>query len=88
MSPEEIQQLEIFLLLSLNAAGEVGMPAGAILVRARTHTFASLTQPVLDVQLRALADRHLVISYAPTLGASRWKITARGNAALAEQGLA
>lgn len=88
MKAADIQQLQIDSLRLLHAAGEIGLRAPDLLVRLRTTTFPALTEPELNVELLALADRGWVVSYAPALGAARWKITGLGTAALKEAGLA
>lgn len=88
MTPTEVQQLHTFLLLALHACGEIGIQESSLLPRARLETFRDLTEPQLRVELRALADRGLVVAYQPTLGAQRWKITGLGRAALQEANLA
>lgn len=88
MSSAELQQLHIDLLRILNAVADVGIREEDVLVRIRAATYPGLTAPQLAMQLRALADRRLVISFQPALGAERWKITGLGNANLQEAGLA
>lgn len=88
MTAAEISQLHVFLLLSLNAVGEIGLPAASLLVRARVETYAALTLPELELQLRALADERKAQSYGTALGQQRWRITGLGRAALQEAGLA
>ena len=88
MTVAEIAHLRVFLLLTLNAAGQIGMQAESMLTRARVETFDALTLPELELQLRVLADERKVVSFGTALGQQRWKITGLGNAALQEARLA
>lgn len=87
MTAPEIQALHTSLLLMLNAVGEIGIQETSILPRIRLD-FRDLTAPQLSVELRAMADRGWIVSYQPSLGGQRWKITGLGRAALQEAGLA
>ncbi len=88
MTTADLAQLRVFLLLALHAVGEVGIPAEGLLIRARIETFASLTLPQLELQLRVLADESKALAYGTALGQQRWKLTGLGRAALQEAGLA
>lgn len=88
MINEETLQLHTFLLLALNAIGELGIREEDLLVRTRTASWRMLTLPMLQAELRALADKQYVLSYQPALGQARWKLAGLGRAALQEQGLA
>ena len=88
MTPKEQQLLNIFILLALHNAGEVGVQAETLLTRARVESNRDLTLPQLETALRGLADGRLISSYGTALGVQRWKILGLGRNALEEQGLA
>jgi hypothetical protein len=88
MTPNDVLQLQTFLLITINACGDVGIQAESIIPRARMEQFRDLTAPQLRVELLAMSDRGWVVAYQPALGAQRWKITGLGRAALQEAGLA
>ncbi len=87
MNADTAKQFQVSLLLTLSAAADIGLQEASMLPRLRLE-YRELTAPELAAQLRALADRQLAVSYEPALGASRWRITGLGTAALKEAGLA
>ena len=76
-----------FILDALRALGELGAAEERILRDARAEGFVTLTAPALLTALRQLADQRYVTPYTPPLGGQRWRITALGTSALAEQGV-
>jgi len=87
MTPDESQSLAVFLMVGLRAAGDAGRGEDRLLLDARREGFADLAAPDLQLQLRGLADKSWLAPYNSPLGGKRWRITARGESALAEQGL-
>lgn len=81
-------QLTRFLLSALGVAGAVGLTAETLLREARTEISAAITIRQLDTELRALADKSWITPFTPALAARRWRITALGQSALQEAGLA
>lgn len=74
-------------LLGLVAAREYGLPLAQLLTDLRTGAHRSLTQPQLEIALRDLADVSYVVAFDSPLSGRRWRITALGKSALAEEGL-
>lgn len=88
MTSELKTQFVAFVIAALCAAGDVGMIESALVRDARLEVHPSITGPELSAVLRELADKGLVISWVPALGAHRWRITALGRSVAAEQFLA
>ncbi|MBI5693654.1 MAG: hypothetical protein HZC55_26555 [Verrucomicrobia bacterium] len=79
--------LHIDSLVALGAAGDFGLPLDTLLADLRRGRHRSLAQPQCEKALRDLADRSLAAPYESELGVARWRITARGRSALAEEGV-
>lgn len=79
--------LSFDLLLALHAAKPYGFTTDTLLADMRQRRHRALTLPELETALRELADKRLA---APVEGllSDRWRITALGDSALAEEGLA
>jgi hypothetical protein len=88
MTPEMKQQLEAFSLAALAAIGDVGMIESTLVRDARLQVHPQITGPELSETLRGLADRGLVRSFIPALGAHRWRVTDVGRDIAVEKGLA
>jgi hypothetical protein len=58
-----------------------------LLPELRTGAHRSLTEPQLEKVLRDLADKSFVVAFESPLSGARWRITALGKSALAEEGL-
>ena len=82
------EQLTLFLLLALQANGEIGCSEQLLLSRARAEVAPALSEPELQTTLRTMADRRWALDYKPALASKRWKLTELGLAALREQNLA
>lgn len=81
-------QLTLFLLLALQAGGEIGCAEQLLLNRARAEVQPDLTEPALQATLRQLADKRWALDYKPALASKRWKLTELGLATLREGHLA
>jgi len=73
--------------LGLVAARENGLPLAQLLTDLRAGAYRSLTEPQLEIALRDLADVSYVVAFDAPFGGRRWRITALGKSALAEEGL-
>lgn len=86
--PNDQQDLQLFLLRMMHAAGEIGITVDLLLSRARIESWRDLAQPQLETTLRTMCDQGLAIAIERPLAAPRWRATGMGKAALQEMGLA
>lgn len=75
-------------LVALNGAGEHGLPLETLLGDLRRGRHRNLTQPQAAQALRDLADKSFATPFDTGFGSQRWRVTGRGQSALAEEGLA
>ena len=85
MTAAEKSALHVSVLQLLRAKAELGLPEAALLAMLRTLGH-DLALPLLQVELRALADRNLLAAEGG-VGGPRWRLTALGESHLAESGL-
>lgn len=83
-----MKTLHLDTLLALVGAADLGLPIEPLLADLRRGRHPQLTQPEAEHVLRELADKSLAAPYGTALGTRRWRITARGEAALREENLA
>lgn len=86
MTEADQASLHVSILQALKAAGDVGRPEDRLLTDARMAGFGDITMPVLQSELRTLADRNWIISFSP-IGAKRYRATDLGKSKLVEAGL-
>lgn len=81
------EQLCLFLLLSLHAAGNIGISEKLLCDRAIVEGWPRLTLPELQVHLRDMANDRWALSWKPALADVRWKIAEQGTLLLREKNL-
>jgi hypothetical protein len=77
----------VALLRALRTKGEIGMPEATLLDFVRMAGFEDTSLPLLQVELRALADRNWIAPCGNALTGARYRATALGESHLAEAGL-
>lgn len=80
-------QLSTFILVALLGSGALGMELSLLHQESRRRVNPAITLPDLQREVRQLADKSLVVEFAPVTGSSRWRITALGVSAAQELGL-
>ena len=86
MTETERASLRVSILQALKAAGSAGRPEDRLLTDARMAGFGDLSLPVLQSELRAVADLNWVTSFTPIVG-KRYRITSLGESILVEAGV-
>ena len=79
--------LHLNILILLVAPRDYGERLGELLTKLRVSGHRGLTVPELEKTLRDLADKSFVTPFDSPLSGTRWRITALGKSALAEEGL-
>jgi hypothetical protein len=80
-------ELHIDILIELRREAQFGLSEQKLLDRLRPEGHRELALPQLQLALRELLDASLANSFLSPLSGKRWRIMARAEAVLAEEGL-